>query len=54
MDYTQEINNIIATLEKLNIPATYDNLNRLMGCMQHLAALRDALEAEKKAEKPDA
>ena len=32
----QDIRNVIATLENLNIQATYDNMNRLLGCMQVL------------------
>lgn len=46
MDFTQEIDNIIHTLEQLNIPATYDNMSKLLGCMQHLARMRDMLKAQ--------
>ena len=46
MDFVQEINNIICTLEKLNIQATADNMSHLLGCMQHLARMRDMLKAQ--------
>lgn len=41
---------VINTLESLNIPATYDNMNKLLGCLQVLAEVRDAISKE---EEPD-
>lgn len=38
----KEIQNIIDTLNQVNVTG-YDNMNRLMGSMQHLAKLRDKL-----------
>ena len=37
-----EIKNIIDTLNQVTITG-YDNMNRMMGSMQHLAKLRDKL-----------
>ena len=34
---------VINTLETLNIPATYDNVNRLTGVFQLLRQLRDEI-----------
>ena len=48
MDLKQDIQNVISTLEGLDIKATYDNMNRLLGCMQVLANVRDALKTEVK------
>lgn len=42
-EMAQDINNIIGTLESLNIPATFDNMNKLLGCLQLLAKIRDNL-----------
>ena len=42
----EEIQRVINTLEGLDIKPTYDNMNRLLGCMQVLAAVRDELEKE--------
>lgn len=38
-----EIQKVLNTLEGLNIPSTFDNMNRLLGSMQVLAATRDDL-----------
>lgn len=38
----KEIQNIIDTLNQVNVTG-YDNMNRMMGSMQHLAKLRDKL-----------
>lgn len=38
-EQANKIQAVIATLEQLNIPATYDNLNRLLGCLQVLKDL---------------
>jgi len=39
-----EIQKVLNTLECLDIKPTYDNMNRLLGCMQVLASVRDKLE----------
>lgn len=41
-EMAKEVQNIIDTLNQVNITG-YDNMNRLMGSMQHLAKLRDRL-----------
>ena len=38
---------VINTLETLNIPATFDNVNRLTGVFQLLRGLRDELAGMK-------
>ena len=43
MDYSIQIQNVITTLEGLEIKATYNNMDRLLGCMQLLAKIRDGL-----------
>lgn len=40
----QDIQNVISTLESLNIPSTYDNMNKMLGCMQCLAHVRDEVQ----------
>ena len=39
---------VISTLEGLDIKSSYENMDRLLGCMQTLAKVRDALNAEVK------
>ena len=46
MNLKQDIQNVISTLEGLDIKSTYDNMNRLLGCLQVLANVRDALDAQ--------
>lgn len=41
-----EIQKVLNTLEGLDIRPTYDNMNRLLGCMQVLVNVRDELEKE--------
>lgn len=41
-EMAKELQNIIDTLNQVTITG-YDNMNRLMGSMQHLAKLRDKL-----------
>jgi len=45
----EEIQKVINTLENLDIRPTYDNMNRLLGCMQVLAIVRDDLEKQEVA-----
>ena len=52
MDYSIQIQNVITTLEGLEIKATYNNMDRLLGCMQVLAKIRDELR-EVKTENAD-
>ena len=40
------IQNIIATLQELDIKSTYDNMNKLMGCLQRLADIRDKIGSD--------
>ena len=39
-----DIRNVISTLEGLEIKSTYENMNRLLGCMQVLERVRDELK----------
>ena len=50
------IQSVINTLEGLDIRSTYENMDRLLGCLQVLAKIRDDLkEKEAKADgNPDA
>ena len=50
------IQSVINTLEGLDIRSTYENMDRLLGCLQVLAKIRDDLkEKETKADgNPDA
>ena len=43
MDYPTQIQNVITTLEGLQITSRYGNMDRLLGCMQLLARIRDEL-----------
>lgn len=45
-ELAQDIQNVIGTLESLNIPSTYDNMNKMLGCMQCLAHVRDELQRD--------
>ena len=45
MELASKIQAVINTLEGLDIKATYDNMNRLLGSLQTLAAIRDELQA---------
>ena len=45
-EHANLIQMVINTLESLDIKATYNNMDRLLGCMQSLAKVRDALNAE--------
>lgn len=48
MDNAQKAQAVINTLEKLTIPATFDNVNRMTGIYQTLFDLRDSCRAEDK------
>lgn len=45
MDTVNMIQAVINTLEKLDIKATYDNMDKLLGCLQLLMKVRDGLNA---------
>ena len=55
MDNADRIQAVINTLDTLMIPATYDNVNRVLGIYNTLAEVRDDLrkEAESHAGEPD-
>lgn len=55
MDNADRIQAVINTLDTLMIPATYDNVNRVLGIYNTLAEVRDDLrkEAEDHAGEPD-
>lgn len=44
MNYAGEIQNVINTLQTLEIKSNYDTMDRLLGCMQLLAKIRDGLQ----------
>ena len=50
MDFIQEIDNIIHTLELITIQATKDNLDHMLGAVQHLEKMRDIMAAIRAAE----
>jgi len=43
-----KIQAVINTLEILNMPSTYDNVNHMMGIYNTLVEVRDELKEEKK------
>ena len=49
MDNATKIQAVMNTLELMQIPATYDNTNRMLGIYRTLMEVRDSL-AEKEAE----
>lgn len=49
-DIINEIMAISNTLEDLNLPPTIDNMNKLLGCQQHLIGITDKLRMMKKKE----
>lgn len=42
----KKIQSVLVTLEQLNIKATYENMDKLLGCMQTLISVRDWLRGE--------
>ena len=42
-EMADKIQLVMNTIEQMNITATYDNMNRLLGCLQTLAGIRDDL-----------
>ena len=45
-EQADKIQAVINTLEELDIKSTYDNMNKILGCMQMLAGIRDDLGKE--------
>ena len=43
MDNAMKIQAVINTLEQIQIPATYDNTNRMLGVFRTLMEVRDSL-----------
>ena len=50
MNEKEKIQAVINTLEQLMIPATYDNVNRMLGVYQTLIDVRDSKPEEKAVE----
>ena len=48
MNEKEKIQAVINTLEQLMIPATYDNVNRMLGIYQTLIEIRDTKTEEVK------
>lgn len=46
-----EIKAISGALEELNIPATIHNMDKLLGCQQHLAIVLELLKKKAEEEK---
>lgn len=46
---SEEIQKVINTLEGLDIKSTFDNMNRLLGSLQVLVAVRDELKKQEVA-----
>ena len=42
-DLAAKIQRVINTIETINIQATFDNMNKLLGSLQTLAEVRDEL-----------
>lgn len=40
-----EIDQVIMLLQQLNIPATYENMSKLMACLQLLTSIREKLNS---------
>lgn len=55
-ELAETIQKVINTLQDLDIKSTYDNMNRLLGCQETLANVRDRLSevSEKELPKEDA
>ena len=47
-DLKMKIQAVINTLELLNMPPTYNNVNHMLGIYNTLAEVRDAIQEEKK------
>lgn len=47
MNEKEKIQAVINTLEQIMIPATFDNVNKMLGIYQTMIEVRDAKEVEK-------
>ena len=45
-DHANKINAVINTLQAMTIPSTEDNLTKMLGCLQVLTEVKEALEGE--------
>ena len=45
MDISNEAQRVINTLSTLEITSTYENMDKLLGCLQVMARIRDAAQA---------
>ena len=52
-ELSEKIQMVINTLEGLDIKSTFDNMNRLLGSIQALAEIRDALSSVEVKVAPD-
>lgn len=46
MSNAEKIQAVINTLEMMMIPASFDNVNRMMGIYQTLIEMRDSMDAQ--------
>ena len=44
MNDSERIQAVIDTLQMIQVTATYDNLSRMLGCLQALAEIRDGMK----------
>lgn len=51
-EQAEKIQAVINTLETLDIKSTFDNTNKMLGCFQVLAEVRDAIKSVEEV-KPD-
>ena len=50
MDNATKIQAVLNTLELLNVPSTFDNVNKLLGIYQTLVNVRDSLAGVKEVQ----
>ena len=42
-DSVEKLQRVINTIQDIDIKSTFDNMNKLLGCLQTLAEVRDSL-----------
>ena len=52
-EQAQTISNVIVTLQGLDIKPTYENMDRLLGCLQALLKVKEERSKEPEEEKKD-
>ena len=52
-ELAQKIQMVINTIEDLDIKSTFDNMNKLLGSLQTLASVRDALNSTQEAKESE-